>query len=87
MSTEAIYTQEQMDIALIKNTQEGIIRTIGNLEIDLKGQFSEFKSEMKGQLSEFKSEMKGQFHLLLTLILGIYAMIGAAALGKIFGIL
>lgn len=76
MKSEAIYTQEQMDIALIKNTQEGTIRTIGNLEKDIKG-----------QLVDFKSDIKSQFHLMLGLILGIYGMIGAAALGKVFGVL
>lgn len=72
MSNPTKYTQEQMDIALLKNTNEGIFRTF---------------DDIKSQLSEMKAEMKSQGHMNLGLILGIYAMIGAAALAKIFGVM
>jgi len=78
MTEQAVYTQEQMDIALIKNTQEGMFRAITTLEGDIKNQISDFKTEVK-------SELKSQFHTMLTLILGIYGVMGAAALAKVFG--
>lgn len=78
--TENIYTQDQMDIALIKNTQEGMFRVITTLESDIKNQICDFKSEVK-------SELKSQFNTLLTLILGIYGIMGAAAVGKVFGVI
>ena len=68
----AKYTQEQLDIALLKNTNEGIFRTF---------------QDIKDQLREMKSDIKTQGHLNLGLILGIYAMIGAASLAKIFGLM
>jgi hypothetical protein len=37
--SEQIYTQEQMDIALLKNTNEGIMRTLSRIESELKTQF------------------------------------------------
>jgi hypothetical protein len=39
MSDKAIYTQEQMDIALIKNTNEGILRNISEMKSDIKSNF------------------------------------------------
>ncbi|HWW39312.1 hypothetical protein [Pedobacter sp.] len=64
MSTP-IYSQEQLDIAVLKNSQEGVLR----------------------ELSVIREEIKSESHKNTNLILGIYAMIGAAALGKLFGII
>lgn len=33
------YTQEQLDIALLKNTNEGILRTLFEIKTDMKSQF------------------------------------------------
>ena len=72
MSNPAKYTQEQMDIAVLKTTNEGIFRSF---------------DDIKTQLGEIKAYLKSQGHMNLGLILGIYAMIGAAALAKIFGVM
>ena len=79
MSNAAKYTQEQLDIAVLKTTNEGIFRTFSSIETQL----SDFKSE----LTSIRSEMKSQSHFNMGLTLGIYAMIGAAALSKIFGLM
>lgn len=83
MPKELMYTQEQLDIALIKTTQEGVFREFKHIDKNI----SDFKTDIKSEMGSIKSEMKSQFHLLLGLILGIYGMIGAAALGKVFGVL
>jgi hypothetical protein len=69
-----MYTQEQLDIELLKNTNEGILRTI-----------SDMQSAVKSQIAEIRQDMKSQFHLLIGLILGIYGVIGSAVLAKAFG--
>lgn len=71
MSNPAKYTQEQLDIALLKNTNEGVLKSI---------------DDIKSELRTIRSEIKSQSHFNMGLTLGIYAMIGAAALSKIFGI-
>jgi len=70
--SEPIYTQEQHDILLLKNNQEHILRVL---------------DDMKGEIHSMHQYIKSQSHWNIGLILGIYAMIGAAALGKIFGVL
>ncbi len=39
MSKEQMYTQDQLDIAILKNTNEGILRTLGRIESEIKGHF------------------------------------------------
>lgn len=78
-----LYTQEQLDIALIKNTQEGIVRSL----TDMKSEIHVMRADMRDELYSMHSDIKSHGHWSIGLILGIYAMIGAAALGKIFGIL
>lgn len=39
MSNQAKYTQEQLDIALLKNTNEGILRTLNRIESEIKSHF------------------------------------------------
>lgn len=39
MSNNAIYTQEQLDIALLKNNNEGILRTLSEIKSDMKSQW------------------------------------------------
>ena len=39
MSNAAKYTQEQQDIALLKNTNEGILRTLSRIESEIKSHF------------------------------------------------
>jgi hypothetical protein len=79
MTQAQMYTQEQLDIALLKTTQASIFRVFKHIDKNI----IDFKNDM----NTVKSEMKSQFHLLLGLILGIYGMIAAAALGKVFGVL
>lgn len=83
MNTQAKYTQEQMDIALIQNTQEGILRSL----TDMKEEIHIMRSDVRNELHTVHEEIKSQGHWNIGLILGIYGMIGAAALGKIFGVL
>ncbi len=37
--TTAKYTQEQMDIAILQNTNEGILRTLSRIESEIKSHF------------------------------------------------
>ncbi len=39
MSNPAKYTQEQLDIALLKNTNEGILRTLSEIKSEIKSHF------------------------------------------------
>lgn len=39
MSNEMKYTQEQLDIALLKNTNEGLLRTLTEIKSEIKTQF------------------------------------------------
>jgi hypothetical protein len=39
MNSEAKYTQEQLDIALLKNTNEGILRSLSRIESEIKSHF------------------------------------------------
>lgn len=39
MNNAAKYTQEQMDIALLKNTNEGILRTLSEIKGEIKSHF------------------------------------------------
>lgn len=34
-----MYTQEQLDIALLKNTNEGVLRTLSDIKSEMKSQF------------------------------------------------
>ena len=33
------YTQEQLDIAILKNSNEGILRTLSDIKSEMRGQF------------------------------------------------
>lgn len=94
MPQAQMYTQEQMDIALLKNTQEGIVREIHDVSTDMNSLRSELRtelhavtSELRTELRSMRDEIRSQGHWNIGLILGIYGMIGAAALGKVFGLL
>lgn len=39
MTQKATYTQEQLDIALLKNTNEGILRTLSEIKNEIKSHF------------------------------------------------
>lgn len=39
MSSQAKYTQEQLDIALLKNTNEGILKTLSEIKGEIKSHF------------------------------------------------
>ena len=39
MTNAAKYTQEQLDIALLKNTNEGILRTLSEIKSEIKSHF------------------------------------------------
>lgn len=83
MSSEIWYTQEQLDIALLKNTQEGILREIQSQRTDM----TDLSSNIRVEMHSMRDEIKSQGHWNVGLILGIYGMIGAAALAKLCGIL
>lgn len=83
MAEQQMYTQDQLDIALLKNTQEGISKEIHNLGDDM----STLRSDLKSELHSMRDEIRSQGHWNIGLILGIYGMIGAAAVGKIVGVI
>lgn len=39
MSQSKMYTQEQLEIEIIKNSHEGIIRAISEIKLEMKSQF------------------------------------------------
>lgn len=39
MAHKATYTQEELEIALLKNTNEGILRTLSRIESEIKSHF------------------------------------------------
>jgi len=39
MMSDYLYTQEQLEIALLKNTNEGILRTLSEIKVDIKANF------------------------------------------------
>lgn len=39
MTNTAKYTQEQLDIALLKNNNEGILRTLADIKSEIKSNF------------------------------------------------
>jgi hypothetical protein len=83
MTQKTTYSQEQLDIALLKNTQEGILREIHGLGANM----TSLSSDLRSELHSMRDEIRSQGHWNIGLILGIYAMIGAAALGKVFGVM
>lgn len=58
MSSTAKYTQEQLDIAILKNTNEGILRVL----------------ILVRTLSRIESEIKSHFHWTMGLIFGLYTI-------------
>lgn len=101
MSQAQLYTQEQMDIALLKNTQDGIAKEMYRLGMDmnalraetnalsseLRTELHSVRSELRTELHSMRDEIRSQGHWNIGLILGIYGMIGAAALAKVLGVL
>lgn len=83
MPQTQLYTQEQLDIAVLKTGQEGIFRDFSRFHSEL----SSLKEEVKNDFNEMYKEMKSHNQWNIGLILGIYGMIAATALGKVFGIL
>jgi hypothetical protein len=63
-----LYTQEQMDIALLKNSNEGILRTL---------------IEIKDEIRDIRGDIKSQFHWTLGLIFGSYALVIPGLVGAI----
>ncbi len=37
--SQAIYTQEQLDIAILKNNDEGMLRTLSRIESEIRSHF------------------------------------------------
>ena len=63
MSSQAIYTQEQLDIALLKNNQSNISKTLDRIE-----------SNFNSRLDKIDQKVDSHFHWMLGLIIGMYAM-------------
>lgn len=72
MNQQAIYTQNDLEIELLKNTNQGVFREFNKINTELNG---------------IRQEMKTQYHWMLGLILGMYGMFGAAAISRILGVI
>lgn len=71
--SEKFYTQEQLDIALLKNTNEGILETLKRFDI---------------RFDELEQKIESNFHWTLGLMVGIYAISISGLLsviGKAYG--
>lgn len=66
------YTQDQLDIALLKQRSDELSNTMKEIKRDLMAQ---------------KSEMMSQFHFVNAMILGLYGIIVAGAISKVFGVM
>jgi hypothetical protein len=66
-----------MDIALLKNSQEGILISLYETRQDLRS----LKDNIHSELKCMRSKIKTNFHLNLVLTIGVYAMIFAYAVG------
>lgn len=72
----AKYTQEQLDIAILKNTNEGILKSLDRIETEIKTQISEIRTEIR-------SEIRTHFHWTTGLIFGLYAISLSALLSMV----
>lgn len=66
--SEALYTQEQMDIALMKNNQGTISKTL---------------ERMDSRLDRMEAKVDSHFHWTLGLTLGMYAMVITGLIGAL----
>lgn len=74
MTKQLVYSQEQLDIALLKNSNDGILRSVDNL-----------KQDLRQSMSDIRSEIKTQSHWNLGLMIGLYVIIVTAVLSKMAG--
>jgi hypothetical protein len=72
MKEEQLFTQQQVDIKLLNQKNDVFNQSLIRLESSLQSNMSEVKSDIR----ELRSY-----------IIGIYAVMGAAALAKVFGVL
>jgi hypothetical protein len=63
MSDTPIYTQDQLDIALLKNDQSGFMRSLERIE-----------TSINSRLDKLDQKVDSHFHWTLGLIFGMYAM-------------
>lgn len=57
--SEAIYTQEQLDIAILKNNQNNIAKTLEKIE---------------GHFDKLEQKVDSHFHWMMGLMFGLYTM-------------
>ena len=63
MTNDQIYTQEQMDIALLKNNQSSFMQSLERIE-----------NSINTRLDRLDQKVDSHFHWTLGLIFGIYAL-------------
>ncbi len=78
MSAAQMYTQEQMDIALLKNNQSGFMQSLGRIE-----------NSINTRLDRLDQKVDSHFHWTLGLIFGLYGIVVTGLIGalcKAYGI-
>lgn len=61
--SDVVYTQDQMDIAILKNNQTGLMKSLERIE-----------SSITTRLDKLDQKVDSHFHWTLGLIFGIYAL-------------
>lgn len=68
MIQEKLYTQEQLDIALLKNNNEGIIISLNRLD---------------NSINKLETKIDSNLHWTIGLMFGLYAMVVTGLLGAL----
>lgn len=72
MSDTQLYTQDQMDLALLKNNQSGFMQSLERIE-----------NSINTRLDRIDQKVDSHFHWTLGLIFGIYALALPALIGDL----
>lgn len=70
MAHSVTYTQEQMDIAILKNNQNDFIQSMKRIESNI----NRIESNINNKFDRLEQKVDSNFHCTLGLIFGIYAM-------------
>lgn len=68
--SQAIYTQEQLDIAILKNNQSTISKTLEKIE----HRFDRLEQKVDAQSTKLEQKVDSHFHWMVGLMFGLYTM-------------
>lgn len=70
--TQPMYTQDQMDITILKNNQNGFIKSLERIE-----------GSINSRLDRIEQKVDSHFHWTLGLIFGVYALCVSGLVGAL----